>query len=107
MHKLISLVIGSLLGIGFALMLNKIHDDAERIEALENGIERFLCFEAETVCAHDRGFYIVNGFDGGVVLQHRHDLGTLDGGNRLSEQCFSVFDDQKNRHSTEQQRDDE
>ena len=48
MHKLISLVIGSLVGIGFALMLNKIHNDAERIEALENGIERFLCFEAET-----------------------------------------------------------
>ncbi len=48
MHKLISLIIGSLVGIGFALMLNKIHDDAERIEALENGIERFLCFEAET-----------------------------------------------------------
>ena len=48
MHKLISLIIGSLLGIGFALMLNKIHDDAERIEALENGLERFLCFEAET-----------------------------------------------------------
>lgn len=48
MHKLISLIIGSLVGIGFALMLNKIHDDAERIEALENSIERFLCFEAET-----------------------------------------------------------
>ena len=47
MHKLISLVIGSLFGIGFALMLNKIHDDAERIEALENGSERGLCLDAE------------------------------------------------------------
>lgn len=40
MHKLISLVIGTVLGLGLGWALSN-----ERIEQLENGIERHLCFE--------------------------------------------------------------
>ena len=65
MHKLISFVIGSLLGLGVALTVNTVHDvtvnqsaiiaaqaeridaQAERIDKLEDGIERHLCFSAE------------------------------------------------------------
>lgn len=58
MHKYISFVIGSLLGLGLALAINTAHDvtidqsakiaeqDA-RIEKLEAGILRHLCFSAE------------------------------------------------------------
>ena len=58
MHKLISFVIGGLLGLGLALTVNTVHDvtvdqsatiaaQAERIDKLEDGIERHLCFSAE------------------------------------------------------------
>lgn len=58
MHKLISFVVGSLLGLGVALTVNTVHDvtvdqsatiaaQAERIDKLEDGIERHLCFSAE------------------------------------------------------------
>ena len=59
MHKLISFVVGSLLGLGVALTVNTVHDvtvdqsatiaaQAERINKLEDGILRHLCFSAET-----------------------------------------------------------
>ena len=58
MHKLISFVIGGLLGLGLALTVNTVHDvtvdqsatiaaQAERIDKLEDGIERHLCFSAD------------------------------------------------------------
>ena len=58
MHKYISFVIGSLLGLGLALAINTAHDvtidqsakiaeQAERINKLENAMERYLCFSAE------------------------------------------------------------
>ena len=58
MHKLISFVVGGLLGLGLALTVNTVHDvtvdqsatiaaQAERIDKLEDGIERHLCFSAE------------------------------------------------------------
>lgn len=58
MHKLISFVVGSLLGLGVALTVNTVHDvtidqsatiaaQAERINKLEDAIERHLCFSAE------------------------------------------------------------
>ena len=58
MHKLISFVIGGLLGLGLALTVNTVHDvtvdqsatiaaQAERIDKLEDGIERHLCFSPE------------------------------------------------------------
>ena len=58
MHKLISFVVGGLLGLGLALTVNTVHDvtvdqsatiaaQAERIDNLEDGIERHLCFSAE------------------------------------------------------------
>ena len=58
MHKLISFVIGGLLGLGLALTVNTVHDvtidqsatiaaQAERIDKLEDGIERHLCISAE------------------------------------------------------------
>ena len=58
MHKLISFVIGGLLGLGLALTVNTVHDvtidqsatiaaQAERIDKLEDGIERHLCCSAE------------------------------------------------------------
>lgn len=40
MHKLISLAIGTMLGLGLGWALSN-----ERIEQLESGIERHLCFE--------------------------------------------------------------
>ena len=59
MHKLISFVVGGLLGLGLALTVNTVHDvtvdqsatiaaQAERINKLEDGILRHLCFSAET-----------------------------------------------------------
>ena len=58
MHKLISFVVGGLLGLGLALTVNTVHDvtvdhsatiaaQAARIDKLEDGIERHLCFSAE------------------------------------------------------------
>ena len=58
MHTLIAFVIGGLLGLGLALTVNTVHDvtvdqsatiaaQAERIDKLEDGIERHLCFSAE------------------------------------------------------------
>ena len=58
MHKLISFVVGGLLGLGLAVTVNTVHDvtvdqsatiaaQAERIDKLEDGIERHLCFSAE------------------------------------------------------------
>ena len=58
MHKLISFVVGGLLGLGLALTVNTVHDvtvdqsatiaaQAERIDKLEDGIERHLCISAE------------------------------------------------------------
>ena len=58
MHKLISFVVGGLLGLGLALTVNTVHDvtvdqsatiaaQAERIDKLEDVIERHLCFSAE------------------------------------------------------------
>ena len=58
MHKLISFVVGGLLGLGLALTVNTVRDvtvdqsatiaaQAERIDKLEDGIERHLCFSAE------------------------------------------------------------
>lgn len=58
MHKYISFVIGGLLGLGFALAINTAHDSSleqsaiiaeqgARIEKLEAGILRHLCFSME------------------------------------------------------------
>ena len=58
MHKLLSFVSGTLLGLGLALILNighdltidqsaKIAEQGERIQNLENGILRHLCVSAE------------------------------------------------------------
>ena len=58
MHKLISFVVGGLLGLGLALTVNTVHDvtvdhsatiaaQAERIDNLEAGILRHLCVSAE------------------------------------------------------------
>ena len=58
MHKLISFVVGGLLGLGLALTVNTVHDvtvdqsatiaaQAERIANLEAGILRHLCVSAE------------------------------------------------------------
>ena len=65
MHKLISFVVGSLLGLGVALTVNTVHDvtvdqsatiaaqaeriaaQDERINKLEDGILRHLCVSAE------------------------------------------------------------
>ncbi len=58
MHKFISLIIGSLLGLGLALAINTAHDvtidqsakiaeQGARIEKLEAGILRHLCFSME------------------------------------------------------------
>ena len=58
MHKLISFVVGGVLGLGLAVTVNTVHDvtvdqsatiaaQAERIDKLEDGIERHLCFSAE------------------------------------------------------------
>ena len=58
MHKYISFIIGGLLGLGLALAVNTAHDvtvdqsakiaeQGERIEKLEAGILRHLCFSME------------------------------------------------------------
>ena len=58
MHKLLSFVIGTVLGLGLALAVNTVHDvtidqsetiaaQGERIQKLEEGILRHLCFSAE------------------------------------------------------------
>ena len=58
MHKFISFVVGTLLGLGVALTVNTVHDvtidqsatiaaQGERIEKLEAGILRHLCFSME------------------------------------------------------------
>ena len=58
MHKYISFIIGGLLGLGFALAINTAHDatveqsaiiaeQGARIEKLEAGILRHLCFSME------------------------------------------------------------
>ena len=58
MHKLISFAIGTVLGLGLALTVNTVHDvtidqsatiaaQGERIQKLEEGILRLLCFSAE------------------------------------------------------------
>ena len=58
MHKLISFVVGGLLGLGLALTVNTVHDvtvdqsatiaaQAERIDNLEAGILRHLCDSAQ------------------------------------------------------------
>ena len=58
MHKLISFVVGGLLGLGLALTVNTVHDvtvdqsatiaaQAERIDNLEAGILRHLCCSSE------------------------------------------------------------
>ena len=58
MHKLISFVVGGLLGLGLALTVNTVHDvtvdqsatiaaQAERIDNLEAGILRHRCVSAE------------------------------------------------------------
>ena len=58
MHKLISFVVGGLLGLGLALTVNTVHyvtvdqsatiaAQAERIDNLEAGILRHLCVSAE------------------------------------------------------------
>ena len=65
MHKLISFVIGGLLGLGLALTVNTVHDvtvdqsatiaaQAERIDKLEDGIERHLCSLPRSVTIHHR-----------------------------------------------------
>ena len=58
MHKLLSFAIGTVLGLGLALTVNTVHDvtidqsatiaaQGERIQKLEEGILRHLCFSAE------------------------------------------------------------
>ena len=58
MHKLLSFVIGTVLGLGLALTVNTLRDvtidqsakiaaQGERIQNLENGILRHLCVSAE------------------------------------------------------------
>ena len=58
MHKLLSFVLGTVLGLGLALTVNtlrdvtidqsaKIAEQGERIQNLENGILRHLCVSAE------------------------------------------------------------
>ena len=58
MHKLLSFAIGTVLGLGLALTVNTLRDvtidqsakiaaQGERIQKLEEGILRHLCFSAE------------------------------------------------------------